>query len=545
MNEPVKTVAGNIVDVLNQSIYPGEIKIANGKIIAIIQNNENYATAIIPGFVDAHIHIESSMLPPSEFARVAAVHGTVATVSDPHEIANVLGESGVTYMINNAQTVPLKFYFGAPSCVPATTLETSGASLGPEEVDSLLQRKDIYYLAEVMNYPGVLNGDPNLIKKINCARKYGKPVDGHAPGLRGKELEQYVRAGISTDHECLTIDEAKEKISLGMKIHIREGSAAKNFETFIPLANEHYAQCMFCSDDKHPDDLVTGHVNLLVKRALAHGLDIMKVLTIATVNPVLHYGLDVGLLRVGDDADFLEIDNLDDLTILKTYIKGNVVARHGESFIPKTEPGIVNNFPVGRKASTDFMLPYQIGDIQVIEAIDGNLITNRLRMTPRVADGVVQSDGERDILKITVVNRYQEAPPAIGFIKNFGLKQGAIASSVAHDSHNIIAVGVTDTDISTAVNAIIENRGGICAARNDTLTVLPLPIAGIMSDQPYATVAETYTALDGIAKSLGSPLHAPFMTLSFMALPVIPALKLSDRGLFDGEKFEFISVFEK
>jgi len=383
-----------------------------------------------------------------------------------------------------------------------------------------------------------------VIRKIQYSQKYSKPVDGHAPGLRGKDLEKYASSGISTDHECLTREEALEKLTLGMKIQIREGSAAKNFEEFIPIAEEHYKSCMLCSDDKHPDDLIAGHINGLVKRTLDYGMDIMKILNISSVNPVLHYGLDVGLLRVGDYADFLEIDNIHDFNILKTYINGEVVAENGHSLIPERSSRIVNNFKADKKGAADFTLPYQDGKINVIEAIDGQLITNRLVVTPKVVNSSIASDVERDILKIVVVNRYQNANAAIGFIKNFGLKKGAIASSVAHDSHNIISVGVTDEDICRAVNLIIENKGGICAVSEDTKVILPLPIAGIMSNEDYTEVAKKYIEVDKVAKSLGSTLHAPFMTLSFMALTVIPKLKLSDQGLFDGEKFEFIGLFE-
>ena len=543
MKEDIKTVSGNIVDVLNSRIYSGQLKISQGRIVDIASDNRKYKTYLIPGLVDAHIHIESSMLPPSEFARIAVTKGTVATVSDPHEIANILGEAGVSYMIADAKTVPIKFYFGAPSCVPATPFETAGASLGPEEVEELLRRDEIKYLAEVMNFPGVINDDPKIIKKIENAKKYSKPIDGHAPGLRGKDLKKYVSLGISTDHECFTREEALEKIRTGMKIQIREGSAAKNFEELIPIAEKDYESCMFCSDDKHPDDLIEGHINELVKRALNYGLDIMKVLRIASVNPILHYGLDVGLLRVGDYADFLEIDNFSDFTILKTYINGEVVAEKGRSLMSKRPSKLVNNFKTNKKSISDFALPCKNGKINVIEAIDGQLITNRLVEPPKKVSGYVESDIERDILKIVVVNRYQDARVAIGFIKNFGLKKGAIASSVAHDSHNIISVGVDDETICRAVNLIIENKGGICAVAGDKKIVLPLPIAGIMSNEDYDQVARKYIELDKMAKSLGSPLSAPFMTLSFMALPVIPKLKLSDRGLFDGEQFKFIDVF--
>jgi adenine deaminase len=485
------------------------------------------------------------MLIPSEFARVAVIHGTVAAVSDPHEIANVLGIDGVKYMIENGKTIPMKFYFGAPSCVPASTFETSGASIGPEELEELLKLEEIKYLGEVMNFPGVLSGDSILDKKISIAKKYSKLIDGHAPGLRGKGLMQYIDAGITTDHECLTKDEALEKIRLGMKVQIREGSAAKNAKDLMSIIDEHCEDCMFCSDDKHPDDLVKGHINDLVKMALNSGIDMMKVLTVACVNPVLHYKLDVGILQKGDSGDFLLVDNLHNFKILSTYINGQIVAEEGKSLINKVPSTILNNFNVGKKKKVDFALPRNKGNINVIEAIDGGLITNKLILIPRIVNGYAVSDVERDILKIAVVNRYSEEEVAIGFIKNFGLKKGAIASSVAHDSHNVIAVGVTDEDICRAVNLIIENKGGISAISEEKEMVLPLPIAGIMSNEDYSEVVNKYGAIDNMAKSLGSTLHAPFMTLSFMALLVIPKIKLSDMGLFDSEKFQFINIFEK
>lgn len=545
MEEDIKSLSGNIVDVLNSKIYPGTLKISNGRIIDIIRESSEYKNYILPGFVDSHVHIESSMLTPSEFARAAVIHGTVAAVSDPHEIANVLGVAGVKYMIENGKTTPMKFYFGAPSCVPASTFETSGASIGPQELEELLKLEEIKYLGEVMNFPGVLSGDGILHKKISIAKKYSKLIDGHAPGLRGKGLMQYIDAGITTDHECSTKDEALEKIRLGMKVQIREGSAAKNAEDLISIIEEHCEDCMFCSDDKHPDDLVKGHINDLVKMALNSGIDMMKVLTVACVNPVLHYKLDVGILQKGDSGDFLVVDNLHDFKILSTYISGQIVAGEGKSLINKVPSTILNNFNVGKKKKVDFALPRNKGNINVIEAIDGGLITNKLILIPRIVNGYAVSDVERDILKIAVVNRYSEEEVAIGFIKNFGLKKGAIASSVAHDSHNVIAVGVTDEDICRAVNLIIENKGGISAISEEKEMVLPLPIAGIMSNEDYSEVVNKYGAIDNMAKSLGSTLYAPFMTLSFMALLVIPKIKLSDMGLFDSEKFQFINIFEK
>jgi len=538
-------VSGNIVDVLKSEIYPGTLKILDGKIVDIIRENKAYSAYITPGFIDAHFHIESSMLVPSELARAAVIHGTIATVSDPHEITNVLGLDGVKYMVDDSKTVPMKIYFGIPSCVPASDFETSGALLGPDKIEELFRTGELKYLSEVMNFPGVINRSPDVMKKIDIAKKYGKVIDGHAPGLRGEALHAYIQAGISTDHESYERDEALEKLQHGMKIIIREGSAAQNFNELIPIADEHYEQCMFCSDDKHPDDLLKGHINDLVKRAVDHGLDVMKALRIACVNPVFHYKLDVGLLRIGDRADFIVVDNLNDFQVLKTYINGEVAAEKGNTLIERKELKIVNNFSIGGKSVGHFRV-YPKGDrINIIEAIEGQVITDRSVATPHSVNGNIVSDVKRDILKIAVVNRYRNASVSVGFVKNFGLKNGAIASSVAHDSHNVVAVGVTDEAICRAVNLIIEKRGGISAVSQEKEMVLPLPVAGIMSNEDYTHVAEQYSIMNRFAKDLGSTLHAPFMTLSFMALLVIPKLKLSDEGLFDGEKFQFIDVFEK
>jgi len=539
-----KTVSGNIVDVFNAETYPGTLKIVDGKIIEIRRDEMGYETYIIPGFVDSHVHIESSMLTPSEFARAAVIHGTVAVVSDPHEIANVMGIDGITYMIDDGKTVPMKLYFSAPSCVPATPFETSGAVLDAEGVNELLQMDDIKYLGELMNYPGVIYNDPEVMKKIASAKKHSKLIDGHAPGLRGNDLTTYVQAGISTNHEFLSKEEALEDIQAGMKILIRKGSAADIFEECLPLLQEYPESCMLCSDDKHPDDLLKGYLNDMVRQALTYGIDIMKVIRVASVNPVLHYGLDVGLLRVGDPADFLEVDSLEKLQILKTYINGEVVAKEGTSLIPKRQPRIINNFNTGKKITGDFTIPASDGVANIIGALDGQLITEKHIEHLRVENGCAVSDVDRDILKIAVVNRYRGAQPAVGFIHNFNLKRGAIASSVAHDSHNIIAIGVTDEDLCRAVNLIIDTKGGICIVSGDQEKILPLPVAGIMSDKDCETVAADYTTVDTMAKSMGSTLRSPFMTLSFMALPVIPKLKLTDKGLFDSEKFKFISLFK-
>jgi adenine deaminase len=544
------TIKGQLVDPREKKIYTAAITVVNGKIESITPIDDEVAAQlyILPGFIDSHVHIESSMLVPRQFARLAVVHGTVATISDPHEIANVCGLKGVEYMIDNGKTVPFKFFFGAPSCVPATTFETAGATLDTAEVTALLQKEEIHYLSEMMNFPGVLYNDPVVMDKIWAARRAGKPIDGHAPGLRGDQARQYIEAGepgnviISTDHECFTREEALDKLEYGMRIIIREGSAARNFEALIDLLNDHPGDIMFGSDDKHPDSLVAGHINQLCARAVAKGIDVFKVLQAACVTPVLHYNLPVGLLRVGDAADFIVTSDLQQFHVLQTYINGELVAENGISNIASQTSTHINNFNCSPKSVADFQLPWK-GEttIPVIEALDGQLITNKLMLSPKNHDGFMVSDTDRDILKMAVVNRYSDAVVALAFIKNTGLKQGAIASSVAHDSHNIVAVGVDDESLCQAINAVIAQQGGVSCVGPQGLQVLPLPVAGLMSAADGYEVARSYTAIDAIAKSLGSTLSAPFMTLSFMALLVIPHLKLSDLGLFDGDAFKLIA----
>ena len=530
---------GQIVDIINKRIYKGEITILDGRIAEIVEKNHHVNQYILPGFVDAHIHIESSMLVPSEFARLAVKHGTVATVSDPHEIANVLGVEGVEFMIENGKKVPFKFNFGAPSCVPATSFESAGAIIDSEAVKKLLQNADIKYLTEMMNYPGVLFDDDEVMKKIAWAKHYNKPVDGHAPGLRGDDLTKYIHAGISTDHECFTFEEGLEKLQKGMKVLIREGSAAKNFEALIDLLPTYFENMMFCSDDKHPDDLLLNHINALCARAVAKNIDIFKVLQVACINPVKHYNLDVGLLNEGDFADFIIVEDLIDFKTLQTYINGALVFDKGISHIKPVSFKALNNFKTDKKQVSDFRFESNAKQIRVIEALEGQLVTNEILADSLIENNNLVSNIKQDILKMTVVNRYQNQKPAIAFIKNFGLKEGAIASSVGHDSHNIIAVGVSDEAICEAVNLIIENKGGICAVSNTEKKIIPLPVAGIMSDDDGETVGVKYAKLDKMAKQLGSTLNAPYMTLSFMALLVIPSLKLSDKGLFNGAVFKF------
>jgi adenine deaminase len=535
----------NLIDVHQKRIYPAVITIEGSRIVSIEETTQPCSNFILPGLIDAHVHIESSMLIPSEFARLAVKHGTVATVSDPHEIANVCGIEGVEYMLKNAAKVPFKFHFGAPSCVPATSFETAGATIDSKGVEQLLQRDDIYYLSEMMNYPGVLYNDAEVMKKIAIAHLYKKPVDGHSPGLRGEQAQAYIKAGISTDHECVTKEEALDKLQFGMKILIREGSAAKNFDALIDLLKDHADNMMFCCDDKHPDELELHHINNHVKRALDLGIDLFDILQAACVNPVDHYKLNVGLLRKGDAADFIVIDSVEEFIILKTVIDGEIVFQDNKVFIDSIEESCINNFSCALKHSTDFEIRIDgiPEHINVIEALDGQLITKTIQCKPTIQDNCIVSNIAEDVLKIVVVNRYQQAPIAKAFIRNVGLKQGAVASTVAHDSHNIICVGVDDESMCQAVNALIQTQGGIVVHSIDQQFVMPLPVAGLMSNDKAEHVAAKYAELDLQAKKLGSTLKAPFMTLSFMALLVIPQLKLSDKGLFDGEKFQFVDLY--
>jgi adenine deaminase len=547
-----QSIKGNIVDIRQKRIYSGELLWAEGQISSIVESAPEPDPSlpyILPGFIDSHVHVESSMLIPSEFARLAVVHGTVATISDPHEIANVCGMEGVRYMIENGKSVPFKFHFGAPSCVPATTFETAGATLDVKAVEDLLDSNDIYYLSEMMNFPGVLHQDSEVMLKIAAAKARNKPVDGHAPGLRGDDARKYIAAGISTDHECFTEEEAFDKLQAGMKILIREGSAARNFEALIGLLKTYPDQMMFCSDDKHPDSLVDGHINELCARAVARGIDLFSILKAACINPVEHYRMNVGTLRPKEPADFILVHDLRDFVVSATYINGELVAANGMSLIKKVQAGTINQFnckPISAAA-----LAVSANDsnmLQVIEALDGQLITNRLEMRARVENGLVVSDLQNDILKMVVVNRYHPAPPAIAWVKNFSIRKGAIASTVAHDSHNIIAVGVDDESLCRAINLVIREQGGVSVVfpldENGSSfeeRILPLPVAGLMSNEDGYQVATEYTLLsDLVVEDMGSTLSAPFMTLSFMALLVIPHLKLSDKGLFDGDRFAFV-----
>lgn len=534
------TLKGNLIDIPAHRIYPAEVSVQDGRIAGIRELDEPVTGYLLPGFVDAHVHVESSMLIPSEFARLAVLHGTVATVSDPHEIGNVLGVEGVEFMIANGKKTPFHFFFGAPSCVPATVFETAGAAIDAAQVEALLKKPEVLYLSEMMNFPGVLNGDKEVMAKIVHAHRLGKPVDGHAPGLRGEEARRYIAAGISTDHECFTAPEALDKLRHGMKILIREGSAAKNFEALIGLMHEHHEHMMFCSDDKHPDSLVAGHINQLCARAVAKGIDVFKVLQAACINPVEHYKLPIGQLRTGDAADLIVVEDLKDFRVRQTWLNGKLVAENGKSLIPSVKEERPNQFRCTTKKPEDLAVPATDEELLVIAAEDGQLITGKKRMKGKVKNGRFVSDTARDVLKIAVVNRYKDAPPAVGWITNFGLKRGAIAGSVAHDSHNIVAVGTNDEDLCAAINLVMDTKGGVSLADGEMRNVLPLPVAGIMTDADAYEVAEAYARIDAQAKALGSPLAAPYMTLSFMALLVIPHLKMSDLGLFDGDAFRLV-----
>ncbi|QPK65029.1 adenine deaminase [Methylomonas sp. LL1] len=538
------SLTANIVQVLERRIFAGELHWRDGVISAITElgGQDSELAYLLPGFIDAHVHIESSMLTPCEFARLAVRHGTVATVSDPHEIANVLGIEGVEYMLTNARMTPFKFFFGAPSCVPATPFETAGARLDSEQLKALFQTQDIHYLSEMMNYPGVLADDPDILAKLNLARAYGYPIDGHAPGLCGEDAGRYAAAGIGTDHECSDLREAEAKLAFGMKILIREGSAARNFVALHFLISRYPDQVMLCSDDKHPDDLLAGHINVLAARAIAKGHDLFDVLQCACINPIRHYGLSVGQLRIGDSMDAVLVADPQSLKPLKTWIAGQLLADQGQSLLPAIKSERVNRFDARKIQPVDLALADHGGMIRVIQALDGELLTRQIQLKPRVNNGMLMPDVERDILWLTVVNRYQPCQAAVAFIQGFGLRQGALASSVAHDSHNLIVVGTDAESICRAVNGIIDSRGGIACVHDDSFDSLPLPIAGLMSDADGDSVAARYAELDALAKRMGSTLRAPFMTLSFMALLVIPELKLSDKGLFDGRTFQFTSV---
>lgn len=536
-------VSGHIVDVVAGRVFPGMVVVSDGRVAGVHEtSNASAGGFILPGFVDAHVHVESSMMVPSEFARFASVHGTVATVSDPHEIANVLGVEGVRLMVENGRGVPFKFHFGAPACVPATGFETAGAVLDAAAVADLFDGFGLGYLSEMMNFPAVLAGHADVLAKLRAAKDRGLPVDGHAPGLRGDDARRYAAAGPTTDHECVTLEEALEKIDYGMKILIREGSAARNFAALHPLLRLAPDACMFCTDDLHPDNLQHGHIDRIVARAVAEGHDLFAVLRAATLRPVRHYGLPVGLLQTGDPADFIVVTDLRDFGVRQTYVDGCLIAENWTSRIAGVGTSALNRWGATPKRVEDFHVPARDGLVRVIEAFDGQLVTDELHLPVPAGRGGLVADVDADVLKLTVINRYADAPPAVGFVRGFGLRRGAIASSVAHDSHNLIAVGASDEELCAAVNGVIAAKGGLALAVGGHVDVLRLEVAGLMSRDGEG-VAAGYARLDRAARDLGTRLRAPFMTLAFMALLVIPALKLSDRGLFDVRAFRFVPLY--
>jgi len=543
MKEKKYLLFGKLVDPVSKTIFDASVSVENGKILNIEPIRKKSEKYILPGFIDSHVHIESSMLTPGEFARLAVRHGTVATVSDPHEIANVCGREGLKFMIEDGNKVPLKFHFGVPSCVPATGFETSGATMNAEIVGELLRRDDYFFLSEIMNYPGVINNDTEVWGKIRSAITVNKPIDGHAPGVTGKNLKKYASANISTDHESATIDEAIEKIRNGIKAQIREGSAAKNFNALYPLIKKYPEKVMLCTDDCHPDDLVKGHINMLIKRGIEKGIDLFDMLTVACVNPVKHYNMNIGLLQKGDPADFIIIDDLENFNILETYINGEKVYDNGKTLFEYKAGKPVNNFKRKEILKNDLLVKDKGKNIRVIKCFDGQLFTNSIVVKPNTTKGQIIPDIENDLLKLVVVNRYNNSEPAIGFIQGIGLKYGAVAQSISHDSHNIIATGTNDADLLKAINTVISLKGGIVISEKGNIHQLPLEIAGLMSSGSGEKTASVYAELNKLAKSLGSSFKSPLMTLSFMSLLVIPELKLCDKGLFDVNAFSPVSLF--
>lgn len=538
-------IQGNIVDVFARKIFKGELIIKNEKIISIEEKDVKSDLYILPGLIDAHVHIESSMLIPSEFAKLAVSNGTVGVVTDPHEIANVMGIEGVKFMIENSKQTPLKTYYCAPSCVPATTFETSGANLNSSEIETLFKDYNLKILGEMMNYPGVIFNDPEVHAKLNIAKKYNANIDGHIPGIKGEDLKKYIEAGISTDHECFDIEEAIEKISLGMKVLIREGSAARNFDALFPLISKFNDMVMLCTDDSHPDDLVKyGHINKILKLGIKNKIDIFDLLQATCINPVEHYKLDIGLLRKDDYADFIIVDNLSDFNILETYINGIPVFSHGRILFNTEKINPINNFKASKISKDKIQVEDKNKPIKIIEVIDKELITRSFSTNLKSENGFLKTDISKDILKIVVYNRYNlNSTPQIGFINGFGLTKGALATSIAHDSHNIIAVGSSDEEICNAINEIVENKGGLTYIHNADYYTLPLEFAGLMTQSNPHEVADNYNRINDVIKANGCKLTAPFMTLSFMALLVIPELKIGDKGLFDVTKFEFTSLY--
>lgn len=537
-----KEIEGNIVDIYNRNIFPGIVSIEDGRIIAIARSTKQYDRYILPGFIDAHVHIESSMLVPAEFSELVIQKGTVAVVNDPHEIANVLGKEGIYFMLENSRSSLIKIFFTIPSCVPATDYDFSGSRLSVDDIKELLKSGRFVGLSEMMNVPGVLKHCPEVMRKIEIVRKQQLPIDGHAPGVRGMNLLKYVQAGISTDHECVDLEEALEKLNAGLKILIREGSAAKNYNALKSLISSHTDQVMFCTDDSHPDDIIRmGHIDKIVKRAVYDGFELFDILKVACINPVEHYHLPVGTLRINDPADFIIVRDLKSFDVLSVYLSGEdkfrYVKNRQKSF---TSAVCLNNFSRTPILPSD--LKKNAGERNLCIGVkNGEIVTTKEFFQLSAPKQDFQSDTDKDILKIVYLNRYQNTPPQIAYIRGIGLKEGAFATSISHDSHNIIAVGCSDLELTSAINAVIAGKGGLSVAGKDGISVLPLPVAGIMTDKRGMEVAEIWERMMEKLHRMGCCLDSPFMTLSFMSLIVIPELKIGERGLFDYNKFDFIS----
>jgi adenine deaminase len=535
----MQIIRGNLLNFSTEEIYGAEIQIQNGKISCVKPVKEDFNNLILPGFIDAHIHIESSMLTPSRFAEAVVPHGTTSVISDPHEIANVMGLEGIEYMNRDASSVPLKVLMTVPSCVPATKFETSGAVISQFEVEKLLKKENMVALGEMMNFPGVIHEDPVVMAKLDAAKRIGKPIDGHSPLLSGYELCKYIAAGISTDHECSNLQEVLEKRRLGMKIMLREGSSARNLKDLAASGGD-----FIVSDDKHPGDLLKGHIDVMVRKAIEYGIDPFEAVKMVTINPAEHYNLGTGTIYPGKAADIIVVNNMKDMNVERVFIDGNLVAKEGKCLFIVKPLKLPNTFSLKPKKPSDFNVkssnPTEI--VRVIDVVEDQIVTKESSAILDTVKGNLEADLDNDILKISVVERYGFGRISNAFIKGFGLKNGAIATSIAHDSHNILSVGTNSKDIAIAVNTVLRNNGGLVAVFNDDCYSLKLPLAGLMSIKPASEVSSDLNMLHRVVKNMGSKLQSPFMTLSFMALLVIPALKISDQGLFDVEKFDFVDL---
>ena len=537
-------IKSNIVNVITDEIYPAEVEIKEGHIKRVTQLNRKQDTTMIPGLIDSHIHIESSMLVPTRFAQTALKHGTTSVITDPHEIANVMGIEGINYMINDSKNTPLNFYFTVPSCVPSTKYETNGATLDSKITDELLSQKDFIGLSEVMDYHAVLNDEEEITKKIESAKKYNKTIDGHAPLLRSTKLQKYISAGITTDHESVTKEEVIEKKRLGMKIMIREGSESKTLKDFINLKPD-----FIVTDDLKAEELVKGHLNTIIEKAVKLGYDIQEILKLVTINPAQHYQLNTGSITPGRKADLVILDNLEDFNIKEVISSGIRAYKNNKLLInPQPQP-LTTKINVKNKTAEDFeILTHNKNTtkalVNIIKVTDNQIVTDNITREVKVKDGKIQTNTKDDTLKISVVERYGHTTTYTALITGFGLTDGAISSSVAHDSHNIITIGTNSQLMAKATNEVIDNNGGLAAVNNNQTISLKLEVAGLMTKDNAEKVAQKSSQINEYTKTLGSKLTNPFSTLSFMALPVVPALKITDKGLFNVDENKFIPVIK-